>query len=159
MDGKTFGFVCLIVLIATSVFILNYAPQHGEEATIVGELWTPAAGAATVLDGSNLDGVKYSRDVRVGTNKSGTNNILAAPGVHYTWNAGTGVITTLNVANNPLLNSHASNFTIDYQYHVQSDANILTTNLLNLAFGKIGIAIILMGGVVLIFSGWRGGFL
>jgi hypothetical protein len=103
--------------------------------------------------------VKYSRDVRVATNKSGTNQILAAPKIHYKWDAGTGVITTLNVANNPLLNSHASNFTIDYQYHVQSDANILTTDLLNLAFGKIGIAIILMGGVVLIFSGWRGGFL
>jgi len=156
MINKPFAYICLILLLATSVFILNYAPQHGEEATIVGEIWVPAAGAITTLDGSNLDGVEYSRSVRVATNKTGANQILAAPNIHYTWNAGTGAISTINVANNPLLNTHANNFSIDYQYHVMSDTNTLTSTILNLAFGKVGIGIILFATVLLIFTGLKG---
>tara|TARA_R110002020_G_scaffold27495_3_gene88638 strand:+ start:1550 stop:2026 length:477 start_codon:yes stop_codon:yes gene_type:complete len=155
MISKPFAYICLILLLGSSIFILNYAPQHGEEATIVGEIWVPVAGAATELDASNLP-VEYSRDVRVATNKTTANQILAVPGVHYNWNAATGVVSTINVANSPLLNSHASNFTIDYQYHVMSDTNTLTSNLLNLAFGKVGIGIVLMATVLLIFSGLKG---
>ena len=79
MLNKVFVYICVILLLGSSLFILNYAPQHGEEATIVGEIWVPSAGAITTLDGSNLDGVKYSRDVRVATNKTGTNQILVSP--------------------------------------------------------------------------------
>lgn len=155
MINKPFAYICLILLLGSSVFILNYAPQHGEEATIVGEIWIPAAGAITTLDGSNLDGVEYSRDVRVATNKTGTNQILVSP-IYYDWNAGTGVITTTNTASSPLLNTHAHNISIDYQYHVMSDTNTLTSNILNLAFGKVAIGIVFMATVLLIFSGLKG---
>jgi hypothetical protein len=155
MLNKVFVYVCIILLVGSSIFILNYAPQHGEEATIVGEIWVPSAGAATILDGSNLEGVEYSRSVRVATNKTGTNQILVSP-IYYNWNAGTGVITTINTASSPLLNTAASNFTIDYQYHVQDQTTQLTSDILNLTFGKIGMGLIFIITVMLIFSGIKG---
>ena len=155
MLNKVFVYICVILLLGSSLFILNYAPQHGEEATIVGEIWVPSAGAITTLDGSNLDGVKYSRDVRVATNKTGTNQILVSP-LYYEWKAATGVIKTLNIASSPLLNSHASNFTIDYQYNVPTHTTELTSDILNLTFGKIGIGLIFIITVMLIFSGIKG---
>jgi len=159
MINKPFAFICLIVLISSSVFILNYAPQQGEQSEVIGEIWAPVAGAATILDGSNLDGVLYSRSVRVATNKTGTNHILAAPNIHYEWDAGAGVITTLNVANNPLLNPAASDFSIDYGYNVQGPENELTGTLINLAFGKLGIGIMLMAAVLMVFTGLKGSLL
>lgn len=149
VKGIIFGFVVVMVLVASAPFIIDYTPQMGERQ-IITESFIPVSGGFTQLNQSGL-AVEYDKTPRVFTNKTtGINSIVATQGSggDFDWYSNNGTIFThATGSDNPLLNSHSADFGITYSYHAQNPVNTMVKNVLNAMFSSAGIGI-MFGAVV-----------
>lgn len=68
--------------------------ETGERVTVEGESFTPSAGATTVLNQSQLDGVRYYRVENVTVLDE--NSTVMVPGEDFDWQQNDGTLTTLS---------------------------------------------------------------
>lgn len=146
VKGIIFGFVVVILLVASSPFIIDYTPQMGERQ-ILTESFIPSSGAFTQLNQSNL-AVEYGKTPRVFTNKTTEiNSKIASQGIDFDWYSNNGTIFThATGSDNPLLNN-PGDVGITYSYHAQNPVNTMVKNVLNAMFSSAGIGI-MFGAVV-----------